>query len=70
MTKDPGHVLLAIMRTLRSLNNSNKNVFAPLISNFEIFVKNFVLEIEDNEQRVCVYKNIANHYAGIHDPDL
>ena len=67
MLKDPGHVLLSIMRTIKTINSSNNNIFTPLLANFEAFTKNIVMNIEDKNHRVNVYKNIALHYAGVHN---
>lgn len=66
MLKDPGHVLLSLMRTIKTINSSNNNIFTPLLVNFEAFTKNIVMIIEDQDHRVNVYKNIALHYAGQH----
>ena len=38
-----------------------------MIANFENFVKNVVLKIEDQEYRVDVYRNIADHYSNEHN---
>lgn len=67
MLKDPGHVLLSLMRTIKIINSSNNNIFTPLLVNFEAFTKNIVMNIEDQDHRVNVYKNIALHYAGQHN---
>lgn len=70
LSRDPGHAFLSISRTLRSLNTKNKNIFTPLIINFEKFVKKVVFKIEDSDLRVKIYKNISAHYAGIHNYEL
>lgn len=51
ITKDPGHVMLSISRTIKLLNTKNNNIFSPLIINFETFVKNVVLNIDDQDHR-------------------
>ena len=67
MLKDPGHVSLSLMRTIKTINSSNNNIFTPLLVIFEAFTKNIVMNIEDQNHRVNVYKNIALHYAGQHN---
>lgn len=70
VSKDPGHVLLSISRTLALLNARNKNIYSPMIINFENFVKSVVMKIEDPDFRVRVYLNIAAHYSNEHDLEL
>lgn len=69
-TKDPGHALLSISRTIKKLNSKCKNIFTPLIPSFEKFVKNVVLKIQNDDFRVRIYQNISLHYSGVHDPEL
>lgn len=58
------------MRTLKSFNSKNQNIFAPLIINFERFFKSVIMKITDNDLKVSTYKNIAVHYTGNHDSKL
>ena len=67
VTRDHQHVNLSIMRTIKTINTKNKNIFDPQLLSFEKCIKHIIYKIDDPDLRVSMYLNIVDHYLKMHD---
>lgn len=70
VTRDHRHVNLSIMRTIKTINKKNKNIFDPQLLSFEKCIKHIIYKIDDPDLRVSMYLNIVDHYSKMHDKKL